>query len=345
MVVSRRWLAGRIEFFAAVVCLCVVANGGCSKPESGVIVCAEAPAPPAADVAVRNVLAGLQRKDLRALWEFLPSSYRSDVEKLVHEFGERLDEKSWGAFVATCQKSHLVTTQIVGRLDVSSEAANESDRELVARLRDVEHLLSALCESELSNVIRLRNLDANRFLGGTGNQLIAVVSHGTLGDAVLGADSFSQFGEVKVELSESTGDSAVLTVQWPGQEATQHKFVRVEEHWIPQTLAEAWPKEFPKVREQCLAWADELRANPEPWHARLREIDQLLDELAATKSLAETRQVWQAGALRLAVAWFGATIPEPPKTEEIPVESAPPSKPARVKRPDTEVLLPDEPQK
>lgn len=345
MTVSRRCLAVRFEFLVVLISLCVVAVVGCSKPESEVIVCAEGPAPPEADVAVRNVLAGLQRKDLRAMWEFLPPSYQADVQELLQDIGKRVDEKSWGPFVATCRKAHLVTTQIIRRLDESGEVANDSDRELAAKLRDIEQVLKVVCESELSDVARLRQLDALRFLGGTGNQLVEVMTNGTLSDSRLGTDAFSQFGAVKVELLESIGDSAELNVQWPGQDATQHKFVRVEKCWIPKTLAEAWPTDFPKVREQCLVWADEIRVNPEPWHARLREIDQLLDELAATKSFAESQQIWQSGASRLIVDWFGVTPTDSQKPEEIPVESPPPVKPARVKRPDTEVLLPDEPQK
>lgn len=342
MTVLRRCLVNRFEFLLVLGGLCIVAIGGCWKPEPKVIVSAEPPAPPTADVAVRNVLGGLQRQELTTLWEFLPPSYRGDVEKLVHDFGERLDEKSWEPFVRTCRKAQLVTSELVAKSD---KAANEADRELISRLRNVEQLLSGLSESELSDPGRLRHLDVLRFLSGTGNRLIAAMSSGALGDAGLEQDAFSQFGEVKVDLSESTGDSVVLTVQWPGQEPTLHKFVRVEDHWIPQSLAEAWPTEFPKVREQCLAWADELRSNPELWHAKLREIDRLLDELAATKSLVEARQVWQIGASHLAVEWFGAIPVESPKSEEIPINSPPPAKPARVKKPDTEVLLPDEPQK
>ncbi len=347
MTVSRRCLAERFEFLVVLASLCAATSVGCSKSKPEVIVVCreEGPTPVDASESVRNVLAGLRREELQVLWEFLPPSYRSDVEKLVHDFGSRLDEKSWEPFVATCRKARLVTLQLIQRVDEAGESADESDRELAARLRIVAQLLSAVCESELSDVARLRRLDALRFLGDTGHALLAALLHGALGDAGFGGDSFSQFGEVQVELSDSAGDSSVLSVQWPGQEATQHKFVRVEERWIPQTLAEAWPSEFPKVREQCLAWADELRSNPEPWHARLREIDQLLDELAATKSLAETRQVWQTGASRLAVTWFGMTSPVPPQTEESPAESPPSAKPVRVKRPDTEVLLPDEPQK
>lgn len=328
----------------ALVCICFVAGGGCSKPEPKVPDYVRK-SPPTADEAVKQVLAGLQRQELDELWEFLPRSYQRDVEKLVQDFGERLDERSWEPFRTTCKKARDVVSRIGRNAVASSQEANDSENELTTQLRFIAQILDLLCDSRMMEIQHLRNFKARIFINMTGNKLVAAMSHGAFGDAGRGADSFLRFDEVQVALKEFNGDSALITVQWPGQEATEHRFLRVEHRWIPQTLADAWPTEFPKVRQQVLVWAEALRANPEPWHARLREIDQLLDELAATKSLAETRQVWQAGALRLAIAWLGATIPEPPKTEEIPVDSAPPSKPVRVKRPDTEVLLPDEPQK
>lgn len=345
MTALRRCLAGWIEFMAMLVSLCVVTSGGCSKQESLVCALPEPQSPATADEAVRTVLVGLQRQELEALWDFLPPSYQNDLQKLVNEIGERFDEGSWKPFARTCNKARDVVRQISERRAISTDSPSEPEAEPSINWFAVNQFLDAFCDSQLANFGRQHGLDVRRFLVHTGNKLVAAFSHGALGDTGLGGNSFARFGDVKVELSESKEDSAVLTVQWPGQEPTRHEFVCIEKHWIPKSLAEAWPAEFPKVREQILSWADDLRANPEPWHARLREIDQLLDELAATKSLAETRQVWQAGVSRLAVAWFGATISEPPKKEEIPVESSPPAKPVRVKKPDTEVLLPDEPEK
>lgn len=345
MIVSQRRLLHCLALPTLTVVLYLAAGSGCSKPEPKPPISLGPKVPATADESVRNVLAGLQRHELQALWEFLPLSFRFDVQELTRRFALRLDKRSWGPFVTTCQKARHVVAQLVRNGDEAGDGVPESDRQLLARLRDVEQLLQAVCESDLNDVSRFRRLDVSSFLSQIGNAFLAAAARGVLDGAGLEGDPFSTLGEVTVELLESAGGTAVLNVKWPGQEPTQHKFVRVEEGWIPQTLAEAWPTEFPKVREQCLVWADELRANPEPWHARLREIDQLLDELAVTKSLAETRQVWQAGASRFVVAWFGMTIPEPPKTEEIPVESPVPAKPVRVKKPDTEVLLPDEPQK
>lgn len=342
MTASRLFWRNGTRCLAVLVALLFATTQGCSTEKPSVdLRCPEATLTTTdAAGSVRLVLEGLHQHRLDVLLEFLPPSMQSDVEKLTHEFGERLDEKSWKPFVVTCRKAHRVVSQIIQPIGRISDTMEPADRELLERFRDIEALLNELVHSDLSEVARFRRLDVAKLL-----EQLSGVFQASAALRKLDGDPFAAFGDVKVELLESSGDTSLLRVQWPGQEPTQHTFVRVEEHWIPQTLAEAWPTEFPRVREQVLAWADELRSNPEPWHARLREIDQLLDELAATKSLTETRQVGQAGLSRLAVAWFGVTIPEPPKTEEIPVESAPPSKPVRIKRPDTEVLLPDEPQK
>lgn len=346
MIAPRRCWMRWAEFLVALIYFCVVAVSGCSKPKSEGIGCFPDAPPRQADEAVRKVLAELQQQKLEELWDFLPIDYRDEVQRLVPEFVDRLDEKSWGPFVATCKKARTVVSKIVRDLDESDQQHSDSDKELASQLRAVERLLSVLCDSELRSLPTMGSLRVESFLTGTGNSLLAALSQGALGDAGNLRTSFEQFGEVKVALVESAQDSAVISVQWPGQEPTQHKFVRMRgSHWFPQTLAEAWPTEFPKVREQILAWADELRANPEPWHARLRQIDQLLDELAATKSLAEARQAGQSGLSRLVVSWLGLTVPDWPKAEDLPVETPAPAKPVRVKKPDTEVLLPDEPEK
>lgn len=337
----------RLKYFAVLIGLCVAVVGGCSKQTAKVLpTCIEKSEDPvdAAD-AVRRVLLGFQQNELQAFWVFLPQSFRSDVDHLAREFGERSEDKSWRPFVATCRKAREVVSKLIKQFEREGQAIDDVDRELIDRLRDTEQVLYWILKSDLSDLTRLRQFDGTIFLSQISKALQTRAAHHSIDGVDAKYSPFSMLHDVKIELLDSTEDSAVLTVQWPGQEPTQHKFVRVEEHWIPQTLGEAWPTEFPKVREQVLAWADELHSNPEPWHARLREIDQLLDELAATKSLAETRQVWQAGASRLAVAWLGLAVSEPLKAEEIPVESPSPTKPVRMKKPDTEVLLPDEPEK
>lgn len=344
----KRWM-NRLGWLAVCVGLSFGMNAGCSKPEAAKPPeisksAASQSLPVQADEAVRRVLHGLEKRQSRALWEFLPPSYRRDVQRLARDVAERLDEKSWGPFVATWQKARQALPKKLSSLTPAKSDDNErgAGTNLPFDPAALAQLLDVIGDSELSDLQRLRSIELDRFLDQTGDKLLATLGRIAVGDANVSADDpFSQFGKVQVELTSSSVGSGVVSIRWPEQEPTTQEFVRIEDHWIPKSLAEAWPAQFAEVRERSLAWANRVREHPDEWHARLREIDQWLDELAATKSDADARQVWQSGVSRLAIAWFGAASP----ADSTPRGEAAPPKPARAKRPETEVLLPDEPGK
>ena len=343
----QRWMS-RLGWLAVCVGLSIGMNSGCSKPEAakppGVSESAASQSPPGADEAVRRVLHGLEKRQSRALWEFLPPSYRRDVQRLVRDVAERLDEKSWGPFVATWQKARQVLPQKLSSLTPPKSGDNErgAGTNLPFDPTALAKLLDVIGDSELNDLKRLRSIELDRFLDQTGDKLLATLGRIAVGDTRGSADDpFSQFGKVQVELTSSAVGTGVVRIRWAEHEPTTQEFVRVEDHWIPPSLAEAWPAQFAEVRERSLAWANDVREHPEEWHARLREIDQWLDELADTKSAADTRQVWQSGVSQLAIAWFGDLS----HSDTTPRNEAAPPKPARAKRPETEVLLPDEPGK
>jgi hypothetical protein len=339
----------RIGRLAVCVSLLSGMIAGCWKPESAKLPTVSEPvasesAYREADEAVRRVLQGLEKRQSRALWEFLPPSYRRDVQRLARDVAERLDEKSWGPFVATWQKARQVLPTKLNSLAPPKLGDNERRAGLNAPFDPpaLAQLLDAIGESELNDLQRLRSLELDRFLDQTGDKLLATLGRIAVGEANGSVDDpFSQFGKVQVELISAGLSTGVVKICWPEQEPTTQEFVRIEDHWIPQSLADAWPSQFAELREQSLAWANNVREHPDEWHARLREIDQWLDELAGSKSDADVRQVWQSGVSRLVLAWFGSAS----SADSTSRGETAPAKPARVKRPETEELLPDEPAK
>ena len=331
--------------FAAAAVL-IVALIGCSKeanktspppidPAKNV---PEASGPPkTADEAVRRVLDGLRQQKARAVWEFLPPSYQTDIQTLVRDVAQRLDDRTWEATVAVWQKARKVLPPKAGALfgqAASNDSLGKSSRPAI-NPQSLQRLFDSVGECELSDLKRLREVDVGRFLEVTGGDVLQALGALPNGGA-MSAESFANLAKVEVTLISSSSDSAVVRMKWPGQEPTEHPYVRVDGYWLPKSLAESWDNSLAEIREQAIAWAEELSQQPEPWNARLKEIDQLLDELAATKSDADARAVYQRGVRQLLAAWIGTP---PSATEETPRPQAPERK---KKVPDTEEVLPDE---
>ena len=206
MIGSRRYWTNSIECFAVLFGLFVVTVGGCSKPTSKVVgICREPdPASRSAADVVRDVLEGLQHQELQALWTFLPPSFRTDAEGLTHEVGERLDDQSWGPFVETCHKAREVVSRLIKQFEQDGTAIDEPDRELLARLRDVEQLLYWILKSDLGNVARLRQLDGSQLLSQISKAFQVRAAHRALDGEGVEGNPFSMLGGVKVALlSES----------------------------------------------------------------------------------------------------------------------------------------------
>src|SRR5439155_18160887 len=107
-----RWYLAGWSFFLLSVTMTGCSNRGREAPG----VPAESPtatvdfSQPAtrADDAVRRVLDGLRQRKVRAVWEFLPPSFRGDVQQLVRNVAARLEERTWQHTVAVWQKARKV---------------------------------------------------------------------------------------------------------------------------------------------------------------------------------------------------------------------------------------------
>jgi hypothetical protein len=352
--------------------LLVLALAGCSgrdaasptsPPASSVATNSPVASAAKADEAVRRVLDGLRQRKARAVWDFLPPSYREDIQRTIHDMTLRLDEKDWRQFVALVNKARRVLSETKSALLEADVPRDRPSRSAI--VRDVDALvriLDVVEESDLSDLQRLQTIDVGRFLDKSGDKLLVTLvgfsAETSASDAGIklshlpAADPLAALANVKVTLVSATVDQAIVQFFLEGQIATEYDFVCVEGHWLPKSLADGWASGLAETRRQCLAWADGLREHPESWQARIAAVDDLLDDLASATNAEESEQRWRVGLQKLVAEWLGS----PPATSDSPsVEATETSrKPSttdqkavttlrKVKRPDTEVLLPDEP--
>lgn len=292
--------------------------------------------PQSADAAVRQVLDGLRQHNVRTVWEFLPPSHRMEIQNLVRDVAMQLDETSWKATVAVWRKASKVipprSNSIFGIGKSGSEVAN--NRTSAVDSESLQRLFDSIGNSELAEIKRMRQIDVGLFLEKTGGDVLQTLgSLATSGE--MSSQAFEKLSKVEVTLVTASMDSATVSIKWPNQEPTTHEYVRVEGCWFPRVLAEVWTVSLSDIRRQAMAWAEGLKQQPEAWHARLNAVDQVLDEIAATKTDEDARVAYQKGMQRLVGAWFE----QPPSVPE-KISVSPTVK--KRKLPDTEEVLPDE---
>lgn len=345
--------ATRAAFVATTVGLAAFFVGGCSElpPQNPVTTSESHPTAVAdgtnasktlaADEAVRRVFQGLQTRQARAVWDFLPPSYRADIQQLVREVSSRLDERSWAKAVAVLRKARRVLSdkrEVWSNVGTKPNSGVSSESQLAVLVR----LLNVLGKSELTDWQRLQEIDVGRFVEVTGHEILDALAP-PVSEHSQASDPFANFSKVEVTLVSADDELAVVRLRWPGQQPTDYDYVLVEQQWLPKSLADGWQTQIDELRTQCLAWADDSREHPERWETRLNELDRWLDEFAQAKSTTEIQTVWQRGWSQISAVWLGVPLKSAAQNNS----ENPPTKPTatnktKTKIPDTEELLPDE---
>ena len=203
--------------------------------------------PPAAtpDAAVQTVLEGIERKELTALWNFLPASYQRDLQTLVRQTGERMDPEVWDRSMAVVR--HAAQVMKSKEKWLQTPAANEPPvTGPAAQLGPVNYaqlaqLLELLADSELGRTETLKTLDLGAWTGKVGRPLleqISVFARRMPADPL--ARTLTGLQDLKFRSRDVKDDSATVEILIPNEPAVEVSYVKVDGKWIPVDLANGW---------------------------------------------------------------------------------------------------------
>jgi len=143
-------------------------------------------------------------------------------------------------------------------------------------------ILAAIVNSDVSSLDKLKSFDGGKFLSTTGNQLAKnVVSLSDLIPTKEGEPSLSEkMKQTKVTLVSTEGDTATIKIEAPGEEPKEQIMVKVEEKWIPKTLADNWKSKMENARKQLADITPEkVTAQKEQVLASLKQTNETLVQL------------------------------------------------------------------
>ncbi|GAB5440715.1 MAG: hypothetical protein Fues2KO_10640 [Fuerstiella sp.] len=228
---------------------------GCSSedtPGSGSPVAA-APSEDSAEATVQYIVDGLQQGQPVVLWNSLPESYQSDVNDIVHTFGENMDPQVWTSLTTIVKDVHkLLVDQkqfIVNHPDVKESADKDSVGDTVDQIAGLlDSLLAAAGDLE-----KLKTFDGGEFLSNSGADMVqqfnAISKLGQkmnpTGEA---APTLADLQDVKVETVTSNDETATLKIISPDGKEEITKWTKTEGKWLPTEMVEGWDQSVSEAK-------------------------------------------------------------------------------------------------
>jgi len=252
--------------------------------------------------AILKTLRALEAGNLIEAYDFLPPSYQSDLDGLVHEFADRMDPEIWSRLIRTSRKSlEMLRTKkdLILALDLFRDRPEvESYRK---HWDSTLQLLQSLAESDSTELGKLKQATARSLLPG---QNSATLQHFDVIGAALGANLARQFQGVTVTPVRNDGADQVVALRGPHDtEATEIVYVQHEGRWLPKSLVDHWSRGIEADR----AWLERLPARIKAIKPQLldglSQADEILDQLLAANNREQFEQAAGPAILTLATAW------------------------------------------
>ena len=200
-----------------------------------------------------------------ALWNSMPSTYRDDINGLIHEFGKQVDAGGYDAIMNFLRE--MVTTLkdkktfVLNSPMIKAQMASENiPMKVVSENYDLTvTLLAALSESDLGSAAGLQKVDLGDVIGrygGTMMKLTKVLMESAPPNSSQEVAMFKSSIELYMEnptftITDKTATSATVNVKGNDSDAPQSmKVVKVGDGWVPEGMAQAFDSYIPQARAQ-----------------------------------------------------------------------------------------------
>ncbi|MEQ8855404.1 hypothetical protein [Gimesia sp.] len=203
--------------------------------------------------SMQYLMQGVADQKMEVVWEFLPASYQSDVNGLAHQFADKMDPEIYNEMFAIAQRvAKLLQDKKEFILKNEMLESPKTSPEEVAKYYDPSvDILASLANSDLSTIEKLKTFDGGKFLSTSGSQIakdFATIS-GLMPQKEGDPGFIEKLKQAKVTVVSEEGDQANVKIEVPGEKTKEEVMVKVEDKWIPQTLAKNWKSKIDSAKQ------------------------------------------------------------------------------------------------
>ncbi|MEI8379948.1 MAG: hypothetical protein WCJ09_07460 [Planctomycetota bacterium] len=255
-----------------------------------------------AAAAVLTTLKGLEAGKLAEAYDFLPGSYQSDLDGLLHDFAGKMDPEIWSRLTGAARKTIAFLKSKKEFLLELDLFRNRPEAEPYRQHWDSTlTLLTSLVEDDASDLAKLKQITLRSLLPGKS-------SAGTLdvlGQAI-GANVSRQFAGVTVTPVRTNGAEQVVAIRGPHDDKpTEFVYVKHDGKWLPKSLVERWDAGIKEDREWLARLPERIKAIKPKLLDALSQADEVLDQLQSAADKQQFEQAVGPAILQMASAWPG----------------------------------------
>jgi hypothetical protein len=243
---------------------------------------------------------------VQVFWTSLPTSYQTEIRKLISTFAKNTDPDLWNAGFRVLGKTAAIARQKGKFVRESALFAEFTGQRGAAGnapfFTKPEHwdsmvtIVETIAQSKISTHEGLKKLDPERFLATTGAKLSSACIDLAL--AASGSDAeneLERFSGGTFTLVEGDDDSATVKFVVEGNDATDIRLVKVENKWVLADLADQFEKSIAQAHKSVPQLSITAQQKTQCL-TLVKAIEEGLDELLA----ADTQETFDATGARLA---------------------------------------------
>ena len=190
------------------------------------------------------------------MWNGLPSTWRTNINGIVHEFGANVDAKSYDELMKTARmvvkiladkKTFVMKSPIMMMVQ---QTAGEQAQMINKDYDLLVTMLQTIVDSELGTVRGLKQCDLGEVIDRYGPEIVKLIKAVAMSPvSVPGQDEqLKQLRQALIGAEQMTsvvdtvsGDEATITVTMPGSPVETTPMKRIDDRWIPAELADQMP--------------------------------------------------------------------------------------------------------
>lgn len=296
--------------------------------------------PDAPAEAIKMVLGEVAKGNGGVLWQAMPASYQNDVNAIAQLAGTKIDPEIYDKVFATVgrigavldkQKEFVFNTSFMG------EAPDEEKVvQTTAAWPSIMKMIEGITSSSLSSAEGLKNFEGQAFFEDTVSGLLTDIDALSKLDPDSEEPALSDLANAEIKYLEGTEEVATLEMSMPDQEVENETFVKVEDRWVPQEMADEWTAQMAEARATLEALDPTQMAQQKP---QIMGVFAMIDGVLAQIDAAETQEQFDQALQGAMMPMMGLMMmgqgvgggapaaPEMPVVSPMPVAPSAPSAP------------------